>query len=142
VNAASKPDCRQRQAFVMKVIGKNAGEITNCNNSRVMRQLSSSHTMEHDYDNGDLRERIYDAIAAGGQDSLRIAYEQPRPESGATFSVKFVLAIDEPTRLALHAEHKRRDISVPMLVRRYVQECFRECLADEEIAEPELNAAA
>jgi hypothetical protein len=73
VNAASKPDCRQRQAFVMKVIGKNAGEITNCNNSRVMRQLSSSHTMEHDYDNGDLRERIYDAIALAG----RIRYASP-----------------------------------------------------------------
>jgi hypothetical protein len=92
-------------------------------------------------DEESLREALFDAIAAG-RNSLRVAYEQPKPETGATFSIKFILTVDEKVRQALHAEHKRRDISVPMLVRRYVQECFRECLADEEIAEPELNAAA
>jgi predicted HicB family RNase H-like nuclease len=87
-----------------------------------------------------LREEIYDAIAAG-RNSLRVAYEQPKPETGATFSVKFVLTVDEKVRQALHAEHVRQDVSMPRLVRRYVRECFYECISDEKIAEPELKAA-
>jgi hypothetical protein len=92
-------------------------------------------------DEESLKEALFDAIAAG-RDSLRVAYGEPKPESGASFDVRFTLVLDEPTRLALHAEHKRRDVSVPRLVKQYVRECFYECLSDEKIAESELRAAA
>jgi hypothetical protein len=79
-----------------------------------------------------LREEIYDAIAAG-RSSLRVAYEQPKPETGATFSVKFVLTVDEKVRQALHDKHLKDDCSVPMLVKNYIRECFEECIEDDVV---------
>lgn len=83
-----------------------------------------------------LRDVLYDAIAAG-RHSLRVAPTKTATEDGETFFVSFLMNIDSKTLDLLGAVAKKKERSVPKLLRRYALECFKTCICDEEMAEAE-----
>jgi hypothetical protein len=97
--------------------------------------------MEHDDDDGSLRDCVYDAILAG-RHSLQVAYVSPKPESGAAFSVSFTLSIDNKTHKKLSVSADRKQRSVPSLVRRYAKDCFRHCISAVDDDAAQLKDAA
>jgi hypothetical protein len=90
-----------------------------------------------------LIDAIFDAIA-DGRNSIRVAYNKDAaPENGASFYVSFLVNVDADTHKLLGTVAKKKEYSVPSLMRRYVKACFQMCiLADDEDVEPELKEAA
>jgi hypothetical protein len=79
-------------------------------------------------------DRIYDAVAEG-RHTLRVGNAKPAEEGSTTFFVSFLLTVDAKTYEPLCARSNKQERSIPGVIKRYIKDCFRYCLADAEESE-------
>jgi hypothetical protein len=81
---------------------------------------------------GNLKDTVWDAVA-DARNSIRIGNAKDNPEDGnKQFFVSFVMSIDPETYTALSALADKHARSTPRILKRWVKEAFKCCIAADE----------
>jgi hypothetical protein len=100
-----------------------------------------SEQSDKPYDGKNLRDILYDSIAAA-RTTIRVGNAKSTAEDTTSFFVSFVMQLDNQTYRRLCDVADKRERSMPRLLRRYIKEGFKECLADEELDDDEAQKQA
>jgi hypothetical protein len=77
---------------------------------------------------------VCDALVAG-RHTIRVGNAKPESEGKKTFFVSFLVSLDDEAYAALCAVADKHERSAPRFLRRYIKDCFRFYLAEEEESE-------